>query len=240
MIMIIFNVKHSAFVALLIATALIGIVNGRQSRIMRFQPETQLSTAVRSSPPPSSSLSPTDDSWFSWANWRSILLRNGESQAGESRTFGLKRRLQMALIPLVFKFGVISTLIFILVALGLKTVFLLKTLLILNLAGIIAKLFIWKSELTSSKNQVTYSQWVPPIPPHFAPPHHEELKGKEVHLHIHNVPHNDGHGGWEQSNSYHHETHLEPYGGYSNPAPSYAHPTQRRSFKKIPISFHSR
>lgn len=82
MIMIILNVKHSAFVALLIATALIGIVNGRQSRIMRFQPETQLSTAVRSSPPPSSSLSPTDDSWFSWANWRSILLQNGESQAG--------------------------------------------------------------------------------------------------------------------------------------------------------------
>ncbi|XP_017128016.1 uncharacterized protein LOC108146495 isoform X2 [Drosophila elegans] len=69
------------------------------------------------------------------------------SSAVEGRTFGKIRRLQMALIPIIFKFGVLSAMVAFLVAIGMKSLFLLKVLVVMNAIAILGKFITLKSSL---------------------------------------------------------------------------------------------
>ncbi|XP_055914038.1 uncharacterized protein LOC129947487 isoform X2 [Eupeodes corollae] len=130
---------------------------------------------------------------YDWWNWMIGGYAQNKNAVGEPRTFGAIRRLQMALIPMAFKFGFLFAMVMALVFLAMKTVVLLKLLLVMNAAAIFAKLILAKSE----------HHYQPPSPPwaayngwHYAPPppahhdHHqswpiESSSNKEVHLHVH-------------------------------------------------------
>ncbi|XP_073839092.1 uncharacterized protein isoform X1 [Musca autumnalis] len=125
----------------------------------------------------------------------------------EARTFGKIRRLQMALIPIIFKFGVLTAMVAFLVGIGLKTLFLVKVLLAMNALALLGKFFTLKTHFAP---QIQYSappSWSPHVeysaPPSWswspvqssggwssAPVHdhgheHEHHPSKEIHLHIH-------------------------------------------------------
>ncbi|XP_017488796.1 PREDICTED: uncharacterized protein LOC108377043, partial [Rhagoletis zephyria] len=116
--------------------------------------------------------------------------------AVESRTFGKIRRLQMALIPLIFKFGILTAMVAFLIMLGMKTLFLVKLLVLMNAAAILAKFITLKSDFGGhghSGPSWNYQSWTPPVTggwaasaPAASYSHgHEHQPTKEIHLHIH-------------------------------------------------------
>lgn len=104
----------------------------------------------------------------------SPFLSVAEGRAGqnvEGRTFGKIRRLQMALIPIIFKFGVLTAMVAFLVAIGMKTLFLVKVLLAINALAILGKFFTLKSNFGhmpypahSSWNPHAHIEYVAPQP----------------------------------------------------------------------------
>ncbi|KAL9906206.1 uncharacterized protein ACN2A1_005656 isoform 1-T1 [Glossina fuscipes fuscipes] len=117
-----------------------------------------------------------------WHNQNNI----SSMDARDRRTFGKIRRLQMALIPLAFKFGILFTMVAFLVMLGMKTLFLVKTLVLLNAAALLGKFLTFKFPQTQEHHIATpYAYgWNPHAQadwPALESLHH----GKEIHLHIH-------------------------------------------------------
>lgn len=113
----------------------------------------------------------------------------------EGRTFGKIRRLQMALVPIIFKFGVLSAMVAFLVAIGMKSLFLLKVLVVMNALAILGKFLTLKTSLFGqyehSAPSFSYPGWNPHAKESWGPtglsgspsgPHHPS---KEIHLHIH-------------------------------------------------------
>ncbi|XP_001352674.3 uncharacterized protein [Drosophila pseudoobscura] len=152
-----------------------------------------------------------------------------ETSAVEGRTFGKIRRLQMALIPIIFKFGVLSAMVAFLVAIGMKSLFLLKVLVLMNAVAILGKFITLKSTLFGQYEHTAptfnYPGWNPhakeswgatglsgPGGPNGHPP------SKEIHLHIHGNAQTQAQlagqgynyetqGGWA--------SRSDPYGGYA-------------------------
>ncbi|KAH8319448.1 hypothetical protein KR067_009703, partial [Drosophila pandora] len=151
------------------------------------------------------------------------------NSAVEGRTFGKIRRLQMALIPIIFKFGVLSAMVAFLVAIGMKSLFLLKVLVVMNAIAILGKFITLKSSLFGSYENTApsfnYPGWNP---------HAKESWGttglsgngglgghppsKEIHLHIHGNAQTqaqlagqgytyESQGGWA--------SRSDPYGAYA-------------------------
>lgn len=130
----------------------------------------------------------------------------------------------MALIPIVFKFGVLSAMVAFLVALGIKTFFLVKVLLLMNLLAILAKFFTLKTNFGHVEHSAPAAWGYTPYVNHgwqSAPVEHHS--NKEIHLHIHGGGHGQpqvsgysygngaaaGHSsGWERRN--------DPYSAYDN------------------------
>uniref|UniRef100_A0A1A9WLG9 Uncharacterized protein n=1 Tax=Glossina brevipalpis TaxID=37001 RepID=A0A1A9WLG9_9MUSC len=117
-----------------------------------------------------------------WHNQSNI----SSTDVGDGRTFGKIRRLQMALIPLAFKFGVLFTMVAFLVMLGMKTLFLVKTLVLINATALLAKFLTLKFPQTQEHYLTSSSAygWSPHSQtgwPALGSLHH----GKEIHLHIH-------------------------------------------------------
>ncbi|XP_037826926.1 LOW QUALITY PROTEIN: uncharacterized protein LOC119614904 [Lucilia sericata] len=122
----------------------------------------------------------------------SLFGDDGKTTAavGEGRTFGKIRRLQMALIPIVFKFGVLSAMVAFLVAIGMKTLFLVKVLVVMNLLALLGKFFTLKSHFGHVEHVAASScphwNWTPYASNGWqssAPVEHHS--NKEIHLHIH-------------------------------------------------------
>ncbi|XP_075161975.1 uncharacterized protein LOC142234680 [Haematobia irritans] len=85
----------------------------------------------------------------------------------EGRTFGKIRRLQMALIPIIFKFGILTAMVAFLVAIAMKTLFLIKVLLVMNALALLGKFFTLKSSLLPMGYSAPPSySWSPPGHPH--------------------------------------------------------------------------
>ncbi|TDG53299.1 hypothetical protein AWZ03_000114 [Drosophila navojoa] len=114
----------------------------------------------------------------------------------EGRTFGKIRRLQMAMIPIIFKFGVLSAMVAFLVAIGMKSLFLLKVLIVMNALAILGKFLTLKTSLfgqyENSAPSFSYPGWNPHAkeswtPTGFSgsPPSGSHPPSKEIHLHIH-------------------------------------------------------
>ncbi|XP_055846218.1 uncharacterized protein LOC129912120 [Episyrphus balteatus] len=135
---------------------------------------------------------------YDWWNWMIGGYAQTKNAVGEPRTFGAIRRLQLVMIPLVFKFGIVFAMVTALVFLAMKTVLLLKLLLLMNAAAIFAKILLYKTEnhYQPPPPWVGYSGgWgYPPVLPSF---HGESPLNKEVHLHIHGS--NLAHQPWERS-----------------------------------------
>ncbi|KAH8301168.1 hypothetical protein KR018_004708, partial [Drosophila ironensis] len=152
------------------------------------------------------------------------------SAAVEGRTFGKIRRLQMALIPIIFKFGVLSAMVAFLVAIGMKSLFLLKVLVVMNAIAILGKFITLKSSLFGSYEHTAPSFNYPGWNPHAKESWgttglsggHTGLAGhppsKEIHLHIHGNAQTqaqlagqgytyESQGGWA--------SRSDPYGAYA-------------------------
>eukprot|EP00099_Drosophila_melanogaster_P020769 NP_647797.1 uncharacterized protein Dmel_CG14960 [Drosophila melanogaster] len=150
------------------------------------------------------------------------------SSAVEGRTFGKIRRLQMALIPIIFKFGVLSAMVAFLVAIGMKSLFLLKVLVVMNAIAILGKFITLKSSLfgqyENTAPSFNYPGWNP---------HAKESWGttglsghgaghppsKEIHLHIHGNAQTQaqlaGQGYQYESQSGGWASRSDPYGAYA-------------------------
>ena len=89
----------------------------------------------------------------------------------------------MALIPIVFKFGVLSAMVAFLVALGIKTLFLVKVLVFMNLLAILAKFFTIKANF--GHEQHVAPAWTPYVSHGWQSAPVEHHSNKEIHLHIH-------------------------------------------------------
>nr|XP_036228315.1 uncharacterized protein LOC106620298 [Bactrocera oleae] len=148
--------------------------------------------------------------------------------AVEGRTFGKIRRLQMALIPLIFKFGILTAMVAFLIMLGMKTLFLVKLLVLMNAAAILAKFITLKSNFGGyehSAPQWNYQTWTPhatggwgPSAPAATYSHSEQHPSKEIHLHIHNGQvQGYGAGGHGGANGW--ESRSDPYAAYA-PTPA--------------------
>lgn len=92
-----------------------------------------------------------------------------------SRTWGLgaiaaRRRLTMALLPIMYKMGVGTTLLGVLVFIALKTMFMISILFVLAISSFA------KHKLSALAHPYPHF--------HYAPPPH-----KEVHVHVHADPH---------------------------------------------------
>lgn len=138
----------------------------------------------------------------------------------------------MALIPLLFKFGVISAMVTALLFLMLKAIFLLKALLVLNLGGLLAKLITLKSP-----HQHQWQGWTAPTAPVESwsrtsePP---STPSKEIHVHIHNSGQSVDTSSWQN----------EPYGAYSSYSTSQAAapsapvpiPVWRQQYSSYPVT----
>ncbi|XP_034250803.1 uncharacterized protein LOC117651126, partial [Thrips palmi] len=125
----------------------------------------------------------------------------------DGRTWGLaaigaRRRLTMALLPIMYKMGVGTTLLGVLVFLALKTMFMVSILFVLAVTSFA------KHKLGGLSHQ-PYVHYA-----HYAPPHH-----KEVHVHVHADPHKQAYGGWHRYGGHggHHD------GGYHTVYPSSYH-----------------
>lgn len=111
----------------------------------------------------------------------------------DGRTFGRIKRLQALMMPIMFKLGVLTTLIFLLVILTAKSVFIGKIILTIQLLTIAVKL----ATLKIFKGVLAHGEF--------------EHQQKDVHLHVHNSGHE--HEVYQQP-PYHSE--YQPYGAYSH------------------------
>lgn len=102
----------------------------------------------------------------------------------------------MALVPIIFKFGVLSAMVAFLVAIGMKSLFLLKVLVVMNALAILGKFLTLKTSLfgqyENSAPSFSYPGWNPHAkeswtPTGFSgsPPSGSHPPSKEIHLHIH-------------------------------------------------------
>lgn len=119
---------------------------------------------------------------------------------GVGRTFGHIKRFQTALLPIMYKLGVLSAVIVMTLFLAFKGVFIGSLILLMNLTFFAIK---FGSYLKSEHHQ--HSAWSPPVINHGSgwPPN------KDVHLHIHNahakpeytIPYStiESHGGWQSN-----------------------------------------
>lgn len=117
----------------------------------------------------------------------------------------------MVMIPLLFKFGVLSAMVTALLFLMLKVIFLLKALLVLNLGSIIAKLIAFKLPYHSQPQWSYYQGLSSPTGPSESwsrTPEHLEAPNKEIHVHIHNSG--------PSSNNVDNSWANEPYQAYSS------------------------
>lgn len=146
----------------------------------------------------------------------------------EGRTFGKIRRLQMALIPIIFKFGVLSAMVAFLVAIGMKSLFLLKVLVVMNALAILGKFLTLKTSLfgqyENSAPSFSYPGWNPhakeswgPTGLSNSPPSAPHPPSKEIHLHIHGNAQTQAQlagqsYNYEASNGW--ASRSDPYGAY--------------------------
>ncbi|XP_017021135.1 uncharacterized protein [Drosophila kikkawai] len=150
------------------------------------------------------------------------------SSAVEGRTFGKIRRLQMALIPIIFKFGVLSAMVAFLVAIGMKSLFLLKVLVVMNAIAILGKFITLKSSLFGQYEHTAPSFNYPGWNPHAkeswgstgvasGPGGHPP--SKEIHLHIHGNAQTQaqlaGQGYQYESQTGGWASRSDPYGAYA-------------------------
>ncbi|KAJ6643851.1 hypothetical protein Bhyg_08816 [Pseudolycoriella hygida] len=105
-------------------------------------------------------------------------LFSGPENEG-SRTFARIKKLQAALLPIMFKLGVLATVIKLILLLSLKAVLIGKLLLFINVGFIIAKLATWKAQQHDHGWQ--QPPWSGPwqTPSWYPPP-------QPIHVHIHN------------------------------------------------------
>lgn len=100
-----------------------------------------------------------------------------------SRTFGrIQKKLTIGLLPVMFKLGIMTMVIFTILLLAAKAVFIGKLLLIINLGFIMAKLIAWKS--TEQQHHHRHQDWSP------AQRYDSGSSGgsaNDIHLHIHNA-----------------------------------------------------
>uniref|UniRef100_A0A0A1XSM7 Uncharacterized protein n=1 Tax=Zeugodacus cucurbitae TaxID=28588 RepID=A0A0A1XSM7_ZEUCU len=149
--------------------------------------------------------------------------------AVEGRTFGKIRRLQMMIIPLIFKFGILTAMVGFLIMLGMKTLFLVKLLVLMNAAAILAKFITLKANFGGHEHsapQWNYQTWTPhstgswgaSAPAASYSQSNEQHPSKEIHLHIHNGQvQGYGAGGHAGGNGW--ESRSDPYGAYA-PTPA--------------------
>ncbi|XP_017000847.1 uncharacterized protein [Drosophila takahashii] len=155
------------------------------------------------------------------------------SSAVEGRTFGKIRRLQMALIPIIFKFGVLSAMVAFLVAIGMKSLFLLKVLVVMNFIAILGKFITLKSSLFGQYENTAPSFNYPGWNPHAKESwgatgfsgqtghggSHGGPPSKEIHLHIHGNAQTQaqlaGQGYQYESQSGGWASRSDPYGAYA-------------------------
>nr|XP_036671384.1 uncharacterized protein LOC108007081 [Drosophila suzukii] len=150
------------------------------------------------------------------------------SSAVEGRTFGKIRRLQMALIPIIFKFGVLSAMVAFLVAIGMKSLFLLKVLVVMNAIAILGKFITLKTSLFGQYENTAPSFNYPGWNPHakeswgttgFSGHGGGHPPSKEIHLHIHGNAQTQaqlaGQGYQYESQSGGWASRSDPYGAYA-------------------------
>lgn len=115
---------------------------------------------------------------------------NSSTNTGESRTFGFaRRRLMMAIIPIMFKMGVMMTMMVVLLFLTLKSVTIGGLLLFIAVTSILSK----------------FKHWISP--------HHHASSEKNIHVHIHT----DGHQWGSSSHVEPHSIYPHSsYGSYSD------------------------
>lgn len=124
------------------------------------------------------------------------------------RTFGAIKRFQSALLPIMYKLGVMSAVIFMTLLLAFKSVLITKLILILNLTFFAIKLGAYLKH-DHGHHLISHSGWSPPAHGHGWAPH------KDVHLHIHNghgkpeytIPYSTLSGGWDAQP---HASGIEP------------------------------
>lgn len=99
------------------------------------------------------------------------------------------------MLPIMYKMGVMSTLLLVLTAISLKGLMIGATLLLLNLSAIFGKIYLWAH---SAKSQ----GWGEEGPGH-----------KDVHVHIHNSGHSGYYEHHDKSDQlvYDDEQYMEPY-----------------------------
>jgi len=132
------------------------------------------------------------------------------SEIEGSRTFGRIKKLQAALLPIMFKLGVMATVVKIILLLSLKAVLIGKLLLFINVGFIIAKIATWKA-------QEQHGGWQQP-PSWSGPPWQTQSwypPQQPIHVHIHS----------HDKEQPHYSEHDQPsYPQYSNPN-SYSSPS---------------
>ncbi|XP_037040891.1 uncharacterized protein LOC119077707 isoform X2 [Bradysia coprophila] len=135
-----------------------------------------------------------------------------------SRTFARIKKLQAALLPIMFKLGVMATVVKIILLLSLKAVLIGKLLLFINVGFIIAKLATWKAqEHHHGWQQPSWSgpwqspSWYPPPQP--------------IHVHIHSHDKEPPHPHYSEHDQPHYKENDQPYLPYSSPnnSPSLGH-----------------
>jgi hypothetical protein len=100
----------------------------------------------------------------------------------QSRTFGRIKRLQQALLPVMFKMGVMSTLVLLLVLMTKKILVISLILLMTNFTFIAVKLALAFKSKWGGGHELA---------------HHHEGHHKDIHIHLHNA----GHGGYQPAYS---------------------------------------
>lgn len=158
--------------------------------------------------------------------------------AGTGRTFGHIKRIQSALLPIMFKLGILSAVIVMTLFLALKGVFIGTIILIINLTFFAIK---FGSYLKADHH---HTAWAPPVINHGSgwPPH------KDVHLHIHNahakpdytIPYStiDTHG-WQQNAVVDAGWTSNSYGPSNSYVPSVNYGHAARSFNDIDLTYGS-
>lgn len=145
-----------------------------------------------------------------------------------SRTFGinrLKKKIAIGMIPVMFKVGIMVMVIFTILLLSIKGVFIGTLLLIINLGFILAKILVWKKQGHSEHGgYIDHSAWSPAFGA-------ASKQNNDIHVHIHNPAppeqhsHNDlPYSGYAQQNrgpSIHIEPASYSAGGGSDAWPGY-------------------
>lgn len=136
-----------------------------------------------------------------------------------ARTFGLnrlKKKLAIGFIPIAFKLGILSVVVFTILLLSMKGVFLGTALLIINLGFVFAKILAWKKQGDFGHGG-QIQQW--------ASNYGGGSKNNDIHLHIHNPTpisfattdhqqqHDLAYAGQQSANNYGPNIHIEPSGG---------------------------